>query len=79
MREQLRDYIKTHMIHDKKYPLKDDEDLFKGGLADSFSLAEMAVWIEGEFGVYFADPELTVANMRTVEHIVRNIEAKQAK
>lgn len=79
MREELREYIKTHLIHDKKYPLKDDEDLFKGGLVDSFSLTELAVFIEEQFGVHFADPELTVANMRTLNHVVRNIEAKQAR
>ena len=79
MREQLREYITVHLIKDKKYPLKDDEDLFKNGLVDSFSLTELAVFVEEQFGVFFPDPELTVANMRTLDHIVRNIEAKQAK
>ncbi len=79
MREQIREYIKSDLIHDKKYPLKDDEDLFKGGLVDSFSLTELAVFIEETIGVSFADPELTVPNMRTLDHIIRNIEAKQAK
>ncbi len=79
MREAIREYIKVNMIHDKKYPLKDDEDLFKGGLVDSFSLTELAVFIEDKFSIHFADPELTVANMRTLDHIIRNLEAKQAK
>ena len=79
MREAIREFIKTDLIHDKKYPLKDDEDLFKGGLVDSFSLTELAVFIEDKFNIHFADPELTVANMRTLDHIIRNLEAKQAK
>jgi acyl carrier protein len=77
MREQLRTYIKTNLIRNAKYPLQDDESLIKGGLIDSFSLAELAVFIEETFGVHFPDPELTVANMDTLNQIIANIEAKQ--
>jgi acyl carrier protein len=77
MRDQLRDYIKTHMIKDPTYPLKDDEPLITGGLVDSFSLVELAVFIEDTFGARFDDPELTAENMDTVNQILSNIEAKQ--
>jgi acyl carrier protein len=77
MREKLREYIKEVMIKDKTYPLKDDESLVKGGLVDSFSLAQLAVFIEEQFGVHFDDPELTADNMDTLNQIVGNIEAKQ--
>lgn len=76
MREKLRDYIKTHMIKDPRYPLLDTEPLITGGLVDSFSLVELAVFIEETFGVHFDDPELTADNMNTVNQIVSNIEAK---
>jgi acyl carrier protein len=77
MREQLRDYIKAHMIKDTTYPLKDNEPLITGGLVDSFSLVELALFIEENFGVHFDDPELTADNMDTLNQIVANIEAKQ--
>lgn len=77
MRDQLRDYIKAHMIKDTTYPLKDDEPLITGGLVDSFSLVELAIFIEENFGVHFDDPELTADNMNTVSQIVSNIEVKQ--
>jgi acyl carrier protein len=77
MKEKLRDFIKTHMINDARYPLKDDEPLITGGLVDSFSLTQLAVFIEEEFGVHFDDPELTADNMNTLNQIVSNIEAKQ--
>jgi len=77
MREQLRTFITTSMIKDPGYPLKDDEPLITGGLVDSFSLVELALFIEETFGVRFADPELTAQNMDTVDQIVANIEAKQ--
>jgi acyl carrier protein len=76
MKEQLRDYIKAHMIKDTRYPLKDDEPLITGGLVDSFSLVELAVFIEEHFGAHFDDPELTADNMNTLNQIVSNIEAK---
>jgi len=77
MREQLRNFIASNMIRDPGYPLKDDEPLITGGLVDSFSLVELALFIEESFGVPFADSELTAENMDTVNKIVANIEAKQ--
>ena len=76
MKDELRTYITTHMIHDAKYPLKDDEPLITGGLVDSFSLVELALFIEEKFGVHFPDSELTAANMDTLNQIMGNIEAK---
>jgi acyl carrier protein len=65
------------MIKDPGYPLQDDEPLITGGLVDSFSLVELALFIEQQFGVPFADSELTAENMDTLNKIVANIEAKQ--
>jgi acyl carrier protein len=76
MHDQLRAYITEHMIHDPKYPLKDDEPLITGGLVDSFSLVELALFIEETFGVHFPDSELTAANMNTLNQIIDNINAK---
>lgn len=76
MREQLHNFIVNSMIKDPAYPLRDDEPLITGGLVDSFSLVELALFIEETFGTRFADSELTADNMNTVDQIVGNIEAK---
>ena len=76
MKEKLAEYIKTHMIKDPRYPLKDDEPLITGGLVDSFSLVELALFIEDEFGTHFDDVELTADNMNTLNQILGNIQAK---
>ncbi len=76
MRDELRDYIVKHMIHDPKFALRDDEPLITGGLVDSFSLVELALFIEEKFGVHFPDSELTADNMNTVTQILNNITAK---
>ena len=69
VREKLRTYITHELIRDPGYSLKDDEEIITGGLIDSFSLAELAVYIEGEFDVYIPDPDLTVAKMNTLNQI----------
>jgi acyl carrier protein len=39
-------------------------------MIDSFSLAQIAVFIEDTFGVYIPDTDLTVANMDTFDQMV---------
>jgi acyl carrier protein len=76
MREKLRAFITSQIMRSPQYALRDDESLIKGGLIDSFSLVELALFIEQEFGVHFDDPELTADNMDTLDQMMRNIEAK---
>lgn len=73
VREKLRTYILINLIRDPKYPLKDDEGIITKGLMDSFALAEMAVYVEGEFNVYIPDPDLTVDKMDTLDQMVARV------
>jgi acyl carrier protein len=73
VREKLRQYIVTELIRDKKYQLGDDEGIITGGLIDSFSLAQIGVYVEQEFNVYIPDPDLTVAKMDTLDQIVARV------
>jgi acyl carrier protein len=40
---------------------------------DSFALAEFAVYVEKEFGVYIPDADLTVAKMDTLDQMVARV------
>ena len=73
MRNQLRTYITRDLIRDESYKLADDEGIITGGLMDSFALAEFAVYVESEFGVYIPDPDLTVAKMDTLNQMVARV------
>ena len=73
VREKLRAYIKRELIRDESYDLTDSEGILTGNLIDSFSLAELAVYVEGEFGVYIPDPDLTVAKMNTLDQMVARV------
>ncbi len=70
LREKLRAYICKELIRDASYPLTDTEGIITGGLMDSFALAELAVYVEKEFGVYIPDADLTVAKMDTFDQMV---------
>jgi acyl carrier protein len=59
MREEIRHYIQNNLMRNSKYPLEDDQPLISGGLIDSFSLVDLALFIEEQFGVHFDDFELT--------------------
>ena len=73
IREKLRAYICKELIRDARYPLTDTEGIITGGLMDSFALAEFAVYVEKEFGVYIPDADLTVAKMDTLNQMVARI------
>ena len=70
MRDRLRDFVRTELLREPDYPLAADEPLITGGLIDSFSLAQIGVFVEDAFGVYLPDTDLTVANMDTIERML---------
>ncbi len=73
VREKLRAFICKELIRDASYPLTDTEGIITGGLIDSFSLAEFAVYVEKEFGVYIPDADLTVEKMNTLDQMVTRV------
>jgi len=70
IREKIKTYILTQLIRDPDMELADDEGIVSGGWMDSFSLADLGVYIDDEFGVYIPDPELTVDKMDTLDLIM---------
>lgn len=76
MREALRKFITAELMRDANYPIKDDEPLISGGLVDSFSLVELQIFIEQQFGVRIEDTELTTDAIDNIDDIVAMIEAR---
>jgi acyl carrier protein len=73
IREHLRAYIARELVRDASYEIANDEGIITGGLMDSFSLAELAVYIEQTYDVYIPDIDLTVAKMDTLDQIVTRV------
>lgn len=73
VKEKIRTYILRELVRDEDYPLEDDEGIITGGLMDSFSLADLGVYVEDEFDVYIPDPDLTVEKMDTLNQMVARV------
>ncbi|MEO0564942.1 MAG: acyl carrier protein [Chloroflexota bacterium] len=73
IKSKIRTYILEQLVRDPDYPLEDDEGIISGGLMDSFSLADLGVYVEDEFGVYIPDPDLTVDKMDTLNLMIARV------
>ncbi len=73
VKQKLRKFICSELLNNSDYPLKDDQSLIVGGLIDSFSLAQVGVFVEDAFGIYIPDTDLTVANMDTLNRIIEKV------
>ena len=76
IKEKLKKFICNEIMNDADYPLKFDDPLITSGLIDSFSLAQVGVFVESEFPMYIPDPELTVDNMNTIDAMAARIKEK---
>ncbi len=54
-----------------------DEALLSSGLIDSFSLVDLALLVEDEFGVVIDDTELNPDSFDTLEQLVAIIQSRQ--
>jgi len=79
LRQTLKAYLKTEIIKNPEYPLRDDEPLISGGLIDSFSIAHIAVFIERETGVRIPDTDLTLDTMDSIDRMCARILAEPGK
>lgn len=73
VKKKLMEYVCSDLLNNPDYPLRWDQALITGGLIDSFSLAQVGVFVEDEFGVYIPDTSLTVKNMDTLEQMVDTV------
>ena len=56
--EQLSTFIATTILKQPKRAIDDAEPLISNGLIDSFSLMDLALFVEDTFGVRLEDTEL---------------------
>ncbi len=74
IKSRLKHYILREIIKNEDCSIKDDEPLITGGLINSFSLVQIAVFIEDEFKVKIPDTDLTMENMDTLNDMTSRIE-----
>ncbi len=65
--EKLTDYLKNEVLQQPDREIKADEALISSGLIDSFSLVDVALFVEDNFGVTIDDTELNAETFDTLD------------
>ena len=73
------DYVSTSILKQPKRKILMNEPLISSGLIDSFSLVDLALFIEDTFGVHIDDTELNAQTFDTLDQLAALIESRQAK
>jgi acyl carrier protein len=73
VKNKLKTFIADELLNRAEYPIGDDEPLVSGGWIDSFSLAQIGVYVEDAFDIYIPDPDLTVAKMDTLNQMAARV------
>ena len=73
----LTTYITSEIMRQPDRTLAPTEPLISAGLIDSFSLVDLALFIEEEFGVHIDDTELNQDTFDTLQELTALIESRR--
>lgn len=74
---KLGEYIAREILKQPKRIIRPDESLISSGLIDSFSLVDLGLFIEDNFGVRIDDTELNADTFDTLEQLAKLIQSRQ--
>lgn len=75
--EQLSGYIAAKILKQPNRRISASESLISSGLIDSFSLVDLALYVEDEFGVHLDDAELNANTFDSLTALDELISARQ--
>lgn len=75
--QKLAAQIATSILKQPNKVLKPDQPLLTSGLVDSFSLVDLALYVEDTFGVHIDDAELNSDTFDTLDQLAALIESRQ--
>ncbi|MBI9049108.1 MAG: acyl carrier protein [Anaerolineaceae bacterium] len=75
--EFLAQKIAAEILRQNNRTIKADEKLISSGLIDSFSLVDLALIVEDEYGVQLDDTELTADHFDTIQELAEIIVSRQ--
>ncbi|MBN2045508.1 MAG: acyl carrier protein [Anaerolineales bacterium] len=70
-------YITEELLQTPDRQLALDEPLISGGIIDSFSLMDLALFVEDNFGVRIDDTELNAETFDTLNQLAELITSRQ--
>ena len=77
MIQKLSEYITGEIMKQPDRQLAEDESLISGGLIDSFSLVDLALFVEENFNVVIDDTELNADTFDTLKQLSELIKSRQ--
>lgn len=75
--EKLAEYIKIEIMKQPDRQITPNEALISGGLIDSFSLVDLALFIEDNFNVLIDDTELNADTFDSLQQLAELIKNRQ--
>jgi acyl carrier protein len=73
----LEQYIVTKILKQPNRRISPDEALISSGLIDSFSLMDLALFVEDTYGVRIEDTELNADKFDSLNQLAALIESRQ--
>lgn len=73
----VMDFINENARRERVEDLKRDDDLFKKGVVDSFTLVDLISVLEEQCGIKVPDSDVNPQNFQTVEAIERYVAARR--
>lgn len=70
-------YIAAELLKSPDKEIQPDEPLISGGMIDSFSLVDLALFIEETFNVRIDDTELNADTFDTLAQLAALVESRQ--
>jgi len=74
---QLSGFIASKILKQPNRKISNDESLISSGLIDSFSLMDLALYIEDTFGVRIEDTELNADTFDNLTQLTALIESRK--
>ena len=74
----LEKFVATQILKQPNRTIAADEPLISSGLIDSFSLMDLALYVEDTFGVRIEDTELNAETFDTLSQLSALIEARRS-
>ena len=75
--QKLAAYIAGEILKQPKRAIRPDESIISSGLIDSFSLVDLGLFVEDNFGVRIDDTELNADTFDTLEQLAKLIQSRQ--
>ena len=76
--ETLSEYLAVEVLKQPKKKIARDEALISSGLIDSFSLVDLALYVEDNYGVQIDDTELNADTFDTLDELAVLIQSKKS-